>query len=425
MFFFLFTQSSLVYALPISNAATPSKPKQTVEKSNPVEASYQQGLNTLSKGALDEADKAFSETLRLDSKHVGSLLGLADVAVRKGKNEDARKHLQKALALAPENAAVQTAWGRYSYSQKKTSEAETAFKKAISLDPKAVEPRVDLGTLYLKSLNQPAKAVESLRGAIKLDPARGGTRFALGAALLESGQTGEAEKELREAARLAPQNPLPLQVLGGLYKQQKKFDKALAAYDAALAAQSTFMLAYIGKGDVYLAKKDEKKALAAYEVASKGDPKLVDGCMKIGMIHQKNNRFAESEKAYLSALKIDPNIAVAYNNLAWQGAEHKTKLNESLVWAKKAVSLSPQSLTFLDTLGWVHRSRGELKEALPLLEKASSSTPQQPETLYHLGVAYAESGNRKDAIKTLSKALGLSKNFYGAKDAEVMLKKLK
>lgn len=78
--------------------------------------------------------------------------------------------LQKALTLAPKSAMVQTAWGRYLYSQRQFDKVEAAFKKAIELDPKAIPPRIDLGDLYMTALRKPTKAIEAYRAALALIP---------------------------------------------------------------------------------------------------------------------------------------------------------------------------------------------------------------------------------------------------------------
>lgn len=44
-------------------------------------------------------------------------------------------------------------------------------------------------------------------------------------------------------------------------------------------------------------------------------------------------------------------IRLAYNNLAWLLAERKIKLDEAVIWAKKAADLAPQLPHVQDTLG--------------------------------------------------------------------------
>ena len=67
------------------------------------------------------------------------------------------------LQVAPNDATVHTSLGRYQFSQKQFQKAEASFKKAISLDAKAVPPRVELGDVYLNGLRNYKEAVIAYR----------------------------------------------------------------------------------------------------------------------------------------------------------------------------------------------------------------------------------------------------------------------
>jgi tetratricopeptide (TPR) repeat protein len=61
-----------------------------------------------------------------------------------------------------------------------------------------------------------------------------------------------------------------------LYLNNEQYDKAIGAYTEAIQRNPKFSLAYIGRGDVYLAKNDYDRALADYEQASRLDPRNED-----------------------------------------------------------------------------------------------------------------------------------------------------
>lgn len=80
--------------------------------------------------------------------------------------------------------------------------------------------------------------------------------------------------------------------------------------------------------------------------------------------------------------------------------------------------------TIQDTLGWVHRARGELGPAAQAIEKAVAANPKKAGFRYHLGVVYAEQGKKKEAVAALQKALELDQNFNHAADARQRLQQL-
>ncbi len=391
----------------------------------PDDTHFRDGLAKLEAGDLNGAETAFKESLQAESNQLNALLGLADVMNRKGQTYEAISYLKKALALAPKNAAVHRAWGRYFYSQKNFREAETSLTKAISLDPKTIYPRLDLGELYLTGLGNPQKAIETYRGALALDPKAVEAQYALGNALAAVGETEQALAELAEAARLAPKNPMPYLAIGRLHAAQKRYDKALEAYATALARQPNFTLAFMDRGSLFVAAGQDDKAIAEYEAVLRHKPNSAEALLQIGVIHERHARVEAAEPAYLAAIKFDPKLAVAYNKLARLAAGKKAKLDDALVWSQKAVDLAPQVLEFRGTLGWVHYVRGEYDQTIAVLEKALAAEPfaqpSQARIFYHLGIAYAAIGKIKDSETALQKALALDPNFKDADDARQRL----
>ena len=149
---------------------------------------------------------------------------------------------------------------------------------AQALGPRSAAIRVDLGDLYRQHLSRPQDAIapEGLPEAIAIEPANAGAHYALGVSLAQLGKIDDARTALKEAARLAPKNPLVPIALGAL--------SCRAGYRRA------------GEG-------------AAHRGA---------------------------QAAYTEALRLDPEQALALNNLAWMAAEDRTNLDEALAFAEKA-----------------------------------------------------------------------------------------
>jgi tetratricopeptide (TPR) repeat protein len=391
----------------------------------PAQVAVERGVSSLNRGDLNAAESAFREGLRLQPNLIGALAGLADVAVRRGRASEAESYLQQALKLSPNSAAVQRSWARYLASQNRFLEAEAALKKAAALAPEAAAPpKKELGDLYLGAMNRPDKAVEAYRASLALEPNSPGAHFALGAAFAALHDSGGAEKELREAQRLIPNDPSPVHALGMLYLEGRQFSRALQAFSDALRIRPDFLPSCMARGETLEATREDDKALFQYSECLKAHPNFAAADVKIGVIHQRYNRLAEADKAYLAAISLDPNQVIAYNNLAFQAAQQKTRLDAALVWAKKAVQLQPQVAQFQDTLGWVLRARGDLDQASATLEKAAALDLKDPTTYYHLGVVYSEKRERREAVAALNRALTIKAEFPGAADARKLLAQL-
>lgn len=393
-------------------------------KATPAQTRFEAGNTALSKQDLGVAEAAFKESVKLDPKAAGPVLGLALVSAKRGQKTAAEQYFKQALALEPNSAEVQTRWGQYLYSQHDIPQAEGALKKAVSLDAKAVAARVNLGDLYLTAYHKPDEAIKEYRAALEVTPDHAGAHYALALALLSKNDSAKGEAELIQAAKLAPANPLPQNALGRLYAGQKQYDKALNSFDAALKASPSFAAAHLERGDVFSIKGDDDNALKEYAAALKSNPNLPDAQVLIGMVQQRRSRWAEAQQAYLAAIKINPNVAVAYNNLAWMAAERKVDLDQALQWANKAVGLAPKVPEFVGTLGWVQYAKGDLTKSAQTLQTAAALKPERAAVVYHLAIVHIQQGKKKEAIKELKKALSLDANFQGADDARKRLKDL-
>ncbi|HXG25635.1 MAG TPA: tetratricopeptide repeat protein, partial [Candidatus Binatia bacterium] len=60
----------------------------------------------LERGELDLAERLFSQVADADSRNAIALVGVARVAMRRGRAADARAALERALAIDPEEAAA-------------------------------------------------------------------------------------------------------------------------------------------------------------------------------------------------------------------------------------------------------------------------------------------------------------------------------
>jgi tetratricopeptide (TPR) repeat protein len=391
----------------------------------PSEQRLQKGMADLRSNDLQAAETAFEDTLKSDPKRVEALIGLAEIALKRGKTEETQRYLKQANSVAPKHLAVHLAWAKFFLSQKKWHDVEVELKKSIEIDPKALVPRLALADFYLANLHKPKRAIVAYREALILDPQSVAAHYSLGVALVDDGQQNEAVLEWQEAGRLAPANPLPFQTVGRFYSLRKEPAKAIEFFSLAIKAQPDHAPAHMDRADIYFATGEQDKALQDYQAALAIAPKSAGVYVKMGMIYERRQQWSAAEQALKTAVALNDKQALAYNNLAWLAAEGHIAQDSALTWANRAVSLAPQVLEFQDTLAWVLRARGKLEQAASVLEKVSAKKPDESMYLYHLGVVYADMGNRNNASDAFEKALTLKGNFPAADDARRRLEVLR
>ena len=89
-----------------------------------------------------------------------------------------------------------------------------------------------------------------------------------------------------------------------------------------------------------------------------------------------NEIFASYEAIMLTQIETWPNDSTALSNWAWMYSQCDRKLDEALPLAEKAVTLAPNSATFLDTLAEVHFRQGNIDEAIKLMQQCIRFDPR-------------------------------------------------
>ena len=120
----------------------------------------------------DRAAEKYMQILHQDEKNVPTLANLAAIEMAGNHLEEADKHIQQAVALAPEDSYSLGILGQIKFRQEKYDEALDALSKAAKLEPENAVFQNLLG-LTLSEKGQRGPAETALRKAIQLQPGYG------------------------------------------------------------------------------------------------------------------------------------------------------------------------------------------------------------------------------------------------------------
>lgn len=127
---------------------------------------------------------------------------------------------------------------------------------------------------------------------------------------------------------------------------------------------------------------------------------------------------------YQKALQAAPGHPLAANNLAYLMLEHGGNVDVALSYAQMAMSGTPDSTSFADTLAWAYFHKGTYGLAVDLLEETLKKAPQNPTYHYHLGLAYQKANNRARAKEHLERALQINPKYPQAAEIRKALSEL-
>ena len=207
-----------------------------------------------------------------------------------------------------------------------------------------------------------------------------------------------AERDLRTASEQEPERPEILVALANLYRTAGRADEAITAYRRAIEQRPLYAPVYV--------------ALAShYEVMG---------------------RLAEARENYESALRLNQDLPLAMNNLAWilADAEHPApeELDRALELASEAKERMPRNPSVADTLGWVMYKRRMSGAAASLFREAiegyADNGSMRAQVRYHLARTHEAAGQPEQAIEELKRALEDAKEFPGREQAETLLQRL-
>jgi tetratricopeptide (TPR) repeat protein len=189
----------------------------------------------------------------------------------------------------------------------------------------------------------------------------------------------------------------------------------------AIEMDSGDLAAYGALGQLYVAQGRLDEARAEFERIAKQSSKPVGAVTMVGIIAEAKGDLAQARAQFERALQLDPEAAVAANNLAWIYAEHGGNLDVALHLAQVAQKRLPEVSEVADTLGYIYYKKNLAPLAISTLTVVTARDPGNPTFQYHLGLAYASAGDAKRARQSLARALELKPDFAGAHEARELL----
>ena len=214
-------------------------------------------------------------------------------------------------------------------------------------------------------------------------------RINLGAVDWADGDVAGAEREWKEALRLAPEHPIALNDMGLVYTRRKKYTEAIEYFKKALEAKPNFTDAHMFLGACYqdMGKNDlaEKEFRAAVDIS----PLNVRARNYLAQLYLVERRTPEAEEQFRRSLESAENVE------AWDALgdillkRHDSARAERAF--ERAVAVEPDDSHAHFRLGALYRSAGRPAEAAKQYQEGLETDPTNPEALAALKELQAQS----------------------------------
>lgn len=173
----------------------------------------------------------------------------------------------------------------------------------------------------------------------------------------------------------------------------------------AVRAQAGFALASMDVAALPASERARvQDAYAAYVASQNAVASRPEAHLNLGLFHFQRGETGQAVQDYRYAIKLDPDFAPAYANLAdlYRAMGQEDKVAEVLGEGLKAI---PDDPSLLQALALLRVREGHLDRALPLLARAAARAPDDAHLAYVYAVALHSGGKAKQSAAVLDKAL--------------------
>ena len=199
----------------------------------------------------------------------------------------------------------------------------------------------------------------------------------------------EALKELRQAERVNPHDERVHEQLGLFYLGQNRVPEAITEYERLLATNQASLDAKLGLAQAYRLKGEDEKARQYLKGIEKDFPGQPEAQYALGALYAEHRMYPEAIARFQEALRLNPNLAGAHNDLAWLYATSDDPRfrdpEKALEHARQAVVLDRwKQPAFIDTLAEALYANKEYGEAVKVQTKTLALDPTNAEYRDHM-----------------------------------------
>jgi tetratricopeptide (TPR) repeat protein len=361
-------------------------------------------------GELEPSAVQFQRVLESENDNLDALLGLALVRRNLRELEVAQALLQKVLESEPGSVRARAALAGVYQDMRDYPAASIELDGLLSLPDRSyptsqrAEYLVQFG-LARQQLDDHRAAIEAFEKA--RDITRDDVRFeaALIQSLLAAEQTDRAAEVCRKAlVRFSEDERLQIldaQIEFEQGRKQEAVDKLLELVQKSPNPEfvAGAVVELYQRGQRY--EEAEQFLRDTLEDTVESD-RLV---FQLGAVLERQGNYDEAEAMFTKVLEATPDNAPALNYLGYMLVDRGVRLEESLDYIKRAVTLDPYNGAYLDSLGWAYFKLGRLDLAEENLLKAIKGLRLTGVVYDHLGDIYYQRGKRDEAIRSWQKAL--------------------
>jgi tetratricopeptide (TPR) repeat protein len=359
---------------------------------------------------------------------------LADLYTQTGQTEKAFELYQRMLEVQPENAMARLLLADYYRNAGDEERSYQELKKAFQSEQFTIEGKARILYSYYFMSEDDAlyleQAYELIDIMLELHPDDPEANAIYGDFLYREERLEEAREYFYRAALIEPSELRFWQQTLIIDSQLNDYDNLLKVSEEALEYFFEQPVLYFFNGLAHFQKDNYEEAAAAFRYGrdlTMADPDFqIEFLTLLGDTYHRLDNNEASDRAYLEALAIDPDNALALNNYSYYLSLRNMKLTEAKEMSARSLEIEPDNAAYLDTYGWINYKLGNYQEAQKWIKKSieNSETPS-PTVLEHYGDVLYKLGEKEEAVQYWEKALKAKAEDDFDKGSELLEKKVR
>lgn len=405
------------------------------------------GLSYRHLGRFEEAQKYFSEGVRLDPHNASCLFNLGYIAGRQGNQAKAEEYFRLALKANPNFSDALLELANLRTNDKRYAEAADLLRRyvKVSRDPASGYYKLAMVERSLKQFDAAQRDLSvfqtlskntslgpypyqhlfdyldnraslsawqktqldltELQEQIKKHPGQPQDLYLLAEANLKLGKIDEAQSAIAQLDQLSGEDFRTQAGIGVLLAGYRQYDDAIRHFQLAAKANPDSDDVKFDLADAFLRKGQYQPALEAALSVSTGGQKDDAYLSLLGDIYSHLGDFAKATQIFEDAIRRNPDNDQYYLSLSLTELR-AGNLSAAETTLKKGLARVPSSGKILWGLGVISALHGDADQASANLQRAVDLLPEWPGSYSVLGVLYYQTGQYSKAREVLDRFKG-------------------
>ena len=368
-------------------------------------------------GRVADAESALESVLRADPRDLSALSLMAVILDSQRKYSQAEEFYRRALQIAPTSAALLNNLGNHYLATGNPQKAEESFRRVVAVDPHHANANLQLADMSVQR-KAGAEALECLSRLAATDQGQPVAQLLKVQALVLLGNCKSVMPVLSALAEKTDQDPHFSFSIGLSYAQCQQYDRAEKSFSEALKSDPSNFDVLYNLGVAARRAGHLERAQQVFEAALRSKPEDVDALYAYGDVLIATKDFLTASAVLDRAARLAPDRADVLLLLA-HATEELGYYEDTARTLEKYLKLRPDDAARRE-LGFSLILEGKFEEGLPKLREFVLRHPKDARGQYELGAGEASDSPEK-ALVHLDEALKLDPKMFEARYTRAVL----